>query len=118
MSEQKDSNNPEPEASPIIWGGVTSPNQHNSRNFRYTVYGINPVAKLYMPDLGIDFMKQDMASGVGVSMSLIDQNHIGTWGNVGLIIEIPRENMIAASSSDLGSGGTSAEWLRKTGQQY
>ncbi len=119
-----------------IWGGVTDPRHHKPRNFRYTVYGIDLMSKLGMTMQGIDFMQRGEASQeeakkqginllrkpeavaerVGVSMSLIDQDHIGTWGNSGLIIEVPVDNMIAASTTDLGSGGTSAEWLKRIGR--
>lgn len=130
---------PEAESKPKIGGGcVTDPNKHQEGNFRYTVYGINLSAKFAMMDEGLKMAESGLAtqdeitkqatnllvrpemvaSRVGVSMSIIDQDHRGTWGDVGLIIGVPVENMIATSTSDLGSGGTSAEWLRRIGQRH
>jgi hypothetical protein len=49
-------------------------------------------------------------------MSLIDQDHTGTWGEGGIIIEAPEENIIITSPTDTGSHSSSKEFLKRQSQ--
>lgn len=110
------------------WGNVTDPTEHNPNNFRYLVYGINPAARLTMPGLHTpkDIDKKDgdqtiniadsperIAERVSLSCSLIDQNHTGTWGNAGIIVESPTTNVIMDGAEDLGAISENKEMLLK-----
>lgn len=48
---------------------------------------------------------EDIDKRVSLSCSLIDQDHHGTWGNAGLIVESPTENVCVTSSGDMGASG-------------
>lgn len=104
-----------------IWGGVTDPREHQDNRFRYLVHAFNPhssidrewvdfVAKqsgLETTEKGIPvnlFVKpEDISQRSALSLSLIDEKHRATWGNYGLIVEVPRANVILVSTSDSGS---------------
>lgn len=53
---------------------------------------------------------------VSLSMSLIDQEHMSTWGGGGIIVEAPEENIIIASPTDAGAFNSSKEFLKKQSQ--
>jgi hypothetical protein len=106
-----------------VWGNVTNPNLHDSDNFRYLVHTINPNAKAsvgllalsdtrfkdYQPteyeDPSIDLLEspERVVYRIGLSTSLIDQDHTKTWGSVGLIIESSERNVMQTSSRDAGT---------------
>jgi hypothetical protein len=44
-----------------------------------------------------------VAERISLSMSLIDQDHTGTWTYGGLILDVPEKNIIGNGPSDLGS---------------
>jgi len=124
--------------SPIkIWGGVTDPEKHNPKNFRYLVHAFNPFATASQPLVAISAelsgaYKVDKTEGdqsinlfdeperlgerVSLSMSLIDQDHTGTWGEGGIIVEAPEENIVITSPTDTGSHNSSKDFLRKQAQ--
>lgn len=116
------------------WGGVTDPNEHNPKRFQYLVYAFNPFARssklsfvisdeLSGPyqtnqsegDQSIDLFAEPerLAERVSLSMSLIDENHTGTWGPGGLIIGAPIPNIIITSPTDVGAHNSSEEHLRR-----
>lgn len=49
-------------------------------------------------------------------MSLIDQEHTGTWGEGGIIVEAPDENIVITFPTDAGSHSSSKEFLKKQTQ--
>ena len=125
--------------SPIkIWGGVTDPEKHNPKNFRYLVHAFNPSATVSQPlvaisaelsgeykvdetegDQSINLFEEPerLAERVSLSMSLIDQDHTGTWGKGGIIVEAPEENIVITSPTDVGSHNSSKEFLERQAQK-
>ena len=109
------------------WGNTTDPKNHDSKKFRYLIHGIktNQFASSMLQmfnmktslekntieenkkygDQSINLLNcpEKVSDRISLSMSLIDQDHIGTWGNIGLILEVPECNIIKNSFSDLGS---------------
>lgn len=120
------------------WGEVTSPREHKPDKFRYLVHGINPIAPIDMAIRGVMLerdhpgavSKEDgdqtinmfsqperLGERVSLSCSLIDQGHSGTWGEAGLIIEAPSENICITSPSDGGVWGVSKKLLEEQASQ-
>lgn len=107
----------------LKWGETTDPNKHDPENFRYVVHAINPWAGVaqasielaelmhnprYIPskqhgDQTIDLAEepQRVADRISLSMSLIDQDHMSTWGSTGLILDVPEENVLLTSPHNL-----------------
>ena len=106
------------------WGNVTEPTKHNPAKFRYLIHAINPMATTSMGlvgaivardeptaitkddgDQSINLYSQPERLGerVALSCSLIDQDHYGTWGKAGLIVEAPQDNVIITDSNDVGA---------------
>jgi len=128
---------PEKEPPVKIWGEATDPKDHDPNNFRYLVHAFNHFATASQPLAAISAersgaYKVDKSQGdqstnlfdqperlderVSLSMSLIDQEHTGTWGQGGVIVEAPEENIVITSPTDTGSHSSSKEFLRKQGQ--
>ncbi len=101
---------PEKELEPKIWGETSDPKEHDPKKFRYLVHALNPFATALQPlvaisaessgaykvdksegDQSINLFDQPERLGerVSLSMSLIDQNHTGTWGQGGIIVDAP-----------------------------
>jgi len=113
------------------WGGVTDPSLHDPKNFRYLVHAINPFSQMNALTITLydarDGIKYDEAWGdqkismydqperlaerVSLSMSLIDQDHTGTWGEAGLIVEAPEHNVVLTSESDAGAHNNNLDFL-------
>lgn len=129
--------NPEREPEIKIWGEVTDPKEHDPKRFRYLVQAFNPFAKASQPltaisaelsgaykvdksqgDQSINLFDQPerLAERVSLSMSLIDQEHTDTWGEGGIIVESPEENIVITSPTDTGSHSSSREFLKKQAQ--
>lgn len=108
------------------WGDVSDPNTHNPGIFRYLVHGINPIATVMIgsqahtlvhgdrqtispedgdQSINLSNHPEDLGKRVSLSCSLIDQNHYGTWGAAGLIVEAPPENVCVTSPGDMGASG-------------
>lgn len=106
------------------WGHVTEPTKHNPATFRYLIHALNPMATTSMEmiaavvardepkaidreegDQSINLFSQPekLDQRVALSCSLVDQEHHGTWGRAGLIVEAPQENVIITDSSDVGA---------------
>lgn len=98
---------------------LTDPRTHDPENFRYIIHAIpdemqqmfgvarmidasKSNVKLEKPaDPFIDpegFLKRSF-----ISCSVIDQVHRGTWAGAGLILRVPKQNILKASPSDLGT---------------
>lgn len=128
---------PEKEQKPKIWGEVSDPKEHDPKNFRYLVHAFNPLATASQPltaisavlsgtykvdkqegDQSINLFDQPERLGerVSLSMSLIDQEHTGTWGQGGIIVEAPEENIVITSPVDAGLHNSSKDFLRKQAQ--
>jgi hypothetical protein len=128
---------PEKEPPIKIWGEVTDPKKHDPKNFRYLVHAFNPFATATQPllaisaelsgayqvdktegDQSINLFEQPERIGerVSLSMSLIDQDHTRTWGEGGIIVEAPEENIVITSPTDTGSHGSSKEFLERKAQ--
>ena len=121
-----------------VWGGVTDPKEHNPKNFRYLVHAFNSFATASQPlvaisaelsgaykvdktegDQSINLFDEPerLAERVSLSMSLIDQDHTGTWGEGGIIVEAPEENIVITSPTDVGSHNSSKEFLERQAQK-
>lgn len=108
------------------WGDVTDPGKHAPNKFRYLIHGINPVATAMIggqastlihgdnqtmnpedgdQSINLSNHPEDLGKRVSLSCSLIDQNHYGTWGSAGLIVESPTENVCVTSPGDMGASG-------------
>lgn len=128
---------PEKEQAPEIWGEVSDPKEHDPKKFRYLVHAFNPLATASQPlaaisaelsgayrvnksegDQSINLFVQPerLSERVSLSMSLIDQDHIGTWGQGGIIVEAPEGNIVITSPTDAGSHNSSKDFLRKQAQ--
>ena len=126
--------NPEFDAHSDVWGDVTDPSAHQDGQFRYLVHAFNPMAKMNMRmanlmmeqsggyvdkglhgDQSVDLFAnpERVADRVSLSMSLVDQDHTGTWGRAGMIIEAPEDNILITSSADAASHNGSVAFLRK-----
>lgn len=125
------------------WGGVTDPSRHDEKGFRYLVHAFNPFAKSSMGMLGAQaaLLKKDrgenpeidkahgdqsidlymqperLAERVSLSMSLIDPDHLATWGSTGIIVEAPKKNIVITSPHDVGAMTSDPAFLRKQAQQ-
>ena len=113
---------PKLETESDIWGGVTDPAEHDSANFRYLTHSISPGARssilVYLQtkagrkvsydglvgdqSISMYHYPERLAERIFLSMSLIDQNHPYTWGEIGLIIGAPDANIVRTSIEDAG----------------
>jgi hypothetical protein len=106
------------------WGQVTKPEKHTPAKYRYLVHAINPDARSSMMLLDALIIRDEphaidksdgnqsvnlfsaperLGERVALSCSLIDQQHYGTWGRAGLIVEAPQENVIITHQEDAGT---------------
>ncbi|PID83713.1 hypothetical protein CSB09_04735 [Candidatus Gracilibacteria bacterium] len=107
------------------WGGITNPKEHNPESFRYLVHAFNAfqfqtqIAMMQMQNTGnphintkdqigdqsinLQINPEKVAERVSVSMSLIDNNHLETFGNTGIIVGCPEDNIIAVDNRDMGT---------------
>lgn len=103
------------------WGNITNPETHNEAKFRYLVYGIDPMATTIMglagssidpstlnkeegdQKINLSSYPERLNQRVSLSCSLVDQEHHETWGNAGLIVKAPKENVIITDSEDTGA---------------
>lgn len=120
------------------WGGTTDPNQHDPTNFRYLVHAINPfssisarIITMYDARDGITYdeswgdqkismydQPERLGERVSLSMSLIDQDHTATWGEAGLIVEAPEQNIVLTSSSDAGAHNNNLDFLLQQADKH
>lgn len=128
---------PEKEPELKIWGEVSDPKEHDPKKFRYLVHAFNPFARASQPlaaisaglsgayrvdksegDQSINLFDQPerLSERVSLSMSLIDQEHTGTWGQGGIIVEAPEGNIVITSPTDTGSHSSSKDFLRRQAQ--
>lgn len=120
-----------------IWGEVSDPKEHDPKKFRYLVHAFNPFATASQPlaaisaelsgaykvdksegDQSINLFDQPerLSERVSLSMSLIDQEHTGTWGQGGIIVEAPEGNIVITSPTDTGSHSSSKDFIRRQAQ--
>ena len=112
-----------------IWGETTCPISHDATDYRYLVHSFNSFSSLgklsfhsqrsydHSDDVGdqsINLFDEPERVGerVSLSMSLIDQDHRATFGDSGLIVEVPSDNIIANDTSDMGVINAEAKTLR------
>ena len=92
----------------------TNPALHSPQNFRYLVHTIDAAITdslggnpkpIYSVEKTFDFITKNVAQNAcaTISTSLINQDKMGTFGVVGFIIKVPEDNIIIASSRDIGS---------------
>ena len=123
------------EVEPAYWGQTTDPSQHNPYDFRYLVHAFNPHARLNafvvrsvtqgegtvtdeVGDQSIDVFKEPgrLDERVSLSMSLIDQNHTATWGDVGIIVAAPESSVVFTSPTDAGAPNSHRDRLIAQGR--
>lgn len=113
---------------------ITDPNKHNPENFRYLIHAFNPMSLItkvgmmqaQIGDLnnGESFDEQDgnqwidlyhnpfqIGKRVSISISIIDQDHIGTWWPTWLILWVPKENIVRTASQDVWTSNFSKNRL-------
>lgn len=120
------------------WGGVTDPSDHNPEQFRYLVHAINPFSSMNALTIAMYDMEagtthdeswgdqkismydqpERLGERVSLSMSLIDQDHTGTWGEAGLIVEAPEDNIVLTSTSDAGTHNNNLNSLLKQAKAH
>src|SRR4051812_44567387 len=109
-----------PEILPSPWGGVTDPNSHDPRNFRYLLHldSGRPVDPSDVtPNAQRDYFlhNTDAIHGAGhLSASLVDQDHTLLWQFTtsihGFVLEVPPSSVLATAPRDMFiSGQTPAE---------
>jgi hypothetical protein len=86
----------------------SNPNSHDQGKFRYFVHMIarshnrsqHSLAEIY------NFISDSVGKNpcAYLSTSIIDQSHRGTFGSVGFILQVPKENVLIAEAHDIGSG--------------
>ena len=138
MSEQFEQKSPtNKELEPKPWGGVTDPKEHDPKKFRYLVHAFNPFAQAFQQLATVSAklsgayrvdtrqgyqttnlfdQPERLGERISLSMSLIDQDHTATWGEGGIIVEAPEENIVITSPTDVGSHNSSREFLRTQAQ--
>ena len=101
-------------------GGFTDPKEHNYDNFCYLIHAFQgSTGEIIQKLVAIDALKKGegdiqqfidlleephrIADKKIVSASVIDQNHTATFGECGLILKTPPENVLAAFSEDTGT---------------
>jgi len=108
-----------PEQRQASWqNSFTDPRNHNPRNFTYLVHGLNsPIGRaiqaIALHDIGTDPNKKPdvdlereplrIAEKPIISTSVIDRRHSATWGNAGLILRTPPENIVSIYREDAGT---------------
>lgn len=114
--------NEAPEVIDASWrNGFTDPLSHRDDHFRYVVYGfqgraadvVQKMALIHEVKNGqagvdiehIDLLEQPrrISERTLISGSVIDQDHRQTFGETGLILSAPRENILDAFSEDAGT---------------
>jgi hypothetical protein len=103
------------------WSVSTNPAKHNQKRYRYLVHAFNNsnhnmgliTAMNTNPDnhndtiapkIDIQNSPEMVKKRYSISCSLIDPDHTGTWGDCGLILEVPDENAIFITAmSDAGT---------------
>ena len=120
---------------PRFQGDTTDPSQHDPTNFRYLVHALNPYVKISAMRIAVDFsdhinsshgnqsinmykQPERVAERVSLSMSLIDQGHTATWGDGGLIISAPEENIVLTSRTDAGTHNNDKNSLLEQGARH
>ncbi len=118
-----------------FWGDTTDPRKHNPDNYRYLVHAFNAASNVRGVDLSLKLAQsgeispsnlsqgdqsinlyrepERVAGRVSLSMSLIDQNHLGTWGAGGMIVLVPTKNLLITHDSDMGAINGNIEILKK-----
>ena len=88
---------------------LSNPAHHDNAHFRYLVHMVNPInlEARGVTDLAkvSDFLNR--GTGRNVSLSLIDQDHHATFGDVGFIVRVPRKNIVEDGPGDLMRQGRS-----------
>ena len=120
------------------WGGTTNPHEHNPSQFRYLIHAINPLSQMnkliietYTLEYGLTRDEnwenqiismydkpEHLGNRVSLSMSLIDQEHTGTWGDAGLIVEAPEYNVVLTSLTDMGAINDNLDFLLEQAHQH
>ena len=105
----------------------TSPAKHNDRKFCYVVHGLKDMGgrihqrlfmareRVYDTSQDIDLLQypERVSDKKVISTSIVDQDHRATWGNVGLILNVPYNNVIAAYREDVGTPFFDANRVKK-----
>lgn len=100
-------------------GSFTDPRTHDDNRFCYLVYAYNPPAQLALRELARREKAYSSSADMGyvnllehpeliatrptISTSVIRQDHTATFADVGYILKVPAENVLAASPDDRGT---------------
>lgn len=99
------------------YGKITPCDSHHPKEYRYLVHAFNPQARIELSrgrgagsrningdqTINLSTQPERLTERVTLSMSLIDQDHTGTWGATGLIVAAPETNILMTSPEDIGT---------------
>ena len=107
----------------------TNPLEHNDDNYMYIVYAVtdpndSSLAAATTRQMATSIITNGQGTSVNVDIisnptdiykkpiicgSVVDSKKHGTWKGVGLILRVPKQNILYASSSDAGTNMTDRE---------
>lgn len=110
-------NKPESEIKKSWENSFTNPNNHDDDKYCYMVHGLIGLdarikQKIFLSDIQTSDNSQDIdllqypekvSEKKVISASIVDQNHRTTWGHVGLILDVPYKNIMAAYKEDVST---------------
>lgn len=82
----------------------TAPNRHNPKNFTYIIHTVDHELQRSLEETMNYILNRTAASPCStISTSVINQEKQGAFGEIGFILSVPSENILAAKSGDLYS---------------
>ena len=114
-----------PTVTPEIFAAeLTDPKHHNPERFCYLVHGLNPGAKDQLLMLALRQGRYDASQEVDllrdpekivdkklISTSIINQDHMKTWGSVFFILDAPWNNYVSMSPRDSATNITNPDFV-------
>ncbi|MCF6276499.1 MAG: hypothetical protein L3J07_01475 [Candidatus Magasanikbacteria bacterium] len=113
------------------WNFLTDPKNHNEKEFCYLVHGLqNSISRIkqflfiYEKDVWNDTHYFDLLKNPFeinkkklISASVVNNSHIKTYGELGLILKFPFENILHTCISDSGTDFTNPECVLKNSKK-
>lgn len=115
----------------ISWDNITTdPNMHDEENYIYLVHAINLETKYIRDKIRFSEGNFDESQNINLSVRPLDINklkiiccsligkgiingkkfeQLHTWAQVGLILKVPKQNILRSGTSDLGSNFVDSE---------
>lgn len=98
--------------------GFTNPSDHNNERYRYLIHGLaSPIGRSiqqiamiehnlgdrHANPINLEEEPEKINEKIRISASVIDEKRRSTWGDVGLILSTPPENIRGIYSADAGT---------------